>query len=141
MHPTSIDGEATIGSTMTTPSTQADHFDAGILGSRVRLFLEGGHSYPEALRRAYLAPREIDQQPDRWLRPQEAAAHLGISIGELPRAKAAGVPYHQMENCNGLCLFLASELDRWRQNHERLPRTAPKPVRRSRYRPRFTVEA
>jgi hypothetical protein len=131
---------------MTTPSTQTAGVDATIIESRVRLFLESGHSYPAALRRAYLAPQALavdasgpDEQPERWLRPQEAADYLGVGMGDLQRAKAAGVPYHQMENCNGLCLFLASELDHWRRNHERLPRTPPTPVRRTRYQPRATV--
>jgi hypothetical protein len=75
-------------------------------------------------------------QPERWLRPQEAADYLGIGMGDLKRAKAAGIAYHQMETNNGLCLFLVSELDQWRRNHQRLPRTPPARVRRPRYRPR-----
>jgi len=128
--------------TMATPITQRSEVDSSILGSRVRLFLESGHPYPEALRRAYLAPQGIDldpkssDTPERWMRPQEAANYLGIGMGDLQRGKAAGVPYHQMDAANGLCLFLASELDQWRQNHERLPRTPPISVRRSRYRPK-----
>jgi hypothetical protein len=113
---------------MTTPTTHTE-----TIQRRVRLFLAGGCSYDDALRRAYLERGECVRH---WLRPQEAADHLGVGLGELQRLKRAGLPYHQMETNNGLCLFLADEIDEWRRNRERVPRTPPRPERRSRYAPR-----
>jgi hypothetical protein len=118
---------------MSTPSAHTE-----TIQRRVRLFLAGGCSYDDALRRAYLEPGECVRH---WLRPREAADHLGVGLGELQRLKRAGLPYHQMEGNNGLCLFLASEIDQWQRNHCGLPQTPPVRVRRPRYRPRAQAQA
>jgi hypothetical protein len=113
---------------MRAPNTHSE-----TLQRRVRLFLEGGVPYDDAVRRAYLERGECARH---WLRPREAADHLGVGLGELQRLKRAGLPYHQMDSNNGLCLFLASEVDQWCRNREKVPRTPPQSVRRNRYRPR-----
>jgi hypothetical protein len=111
---------------MPTPSTHSE-----TIQRRVQILLEGGCPYDDALRRAYL---ERGECVHHWLRPQQAADHLGVGLGELQRLKRAGLPHHQMDNNNGLCLFLASEIDQWRRNRESVPRTPPmRPVRRNRY--------
>jgi hypothetical protein len=65
--------------------------------------------------------------------PQAAADHLGVGLGELQRLKRAGLPHHQMESNNGLCLFLTSEIDQWVRNRQDAPRTPPRDERRPRY--------
>lgn len=80
------------------------------------------------------------EKEERWLRPEQAAEHLGIGTGALQRLKRAGIPHHPMDNNNGLCIYLASELDTWRASHARRPTTPPRSEpRKPRYQPQPTA--
>jgi transcriptional regulator with XRE-family HTH domain len=117
------------------PSTLASVLGAvGLLPGEVAGALGGGEWGTQVL--AALRRWELVVRPE-WLRPEQAAEHLGIGTGALQRLKRAGVPHHPMDNNNGLCLYLASELDAWQASHRRRPTTPPKPeARQPRYQPR-----
>lgn len=74
--------------------------------------------------------------PDRWLRPHQAAAHFGVTIGGLAALKRAGLPHHKTAR-GTQCLYLEDEIARWSANRVRVPANPPAArPRRPRYQPR-----